>query len=453
MQLARQNLPAASRLIGRALRSTLVDLDQRPIRPGRRQGYGLGDFVPVNPSDHGPVSRAEWLPSIPTREQLSLDVSVQGLPNAGKSSLVNALVRATVSASSGKRHTTKRRSVGVVTVGRCQVALADEPGIIDLEVRRDEEQVAHNVEQARMRAAREIDREFLAQDLSEESDREEEEEEVGGDSVSDLVLLTVDIARRVDSNTLNAISKVVAQCGGGGQMPMLVLNKADLLLPGTGRLDVESAMEVTSSKSSNDDGRLSSRSLRGRGAHGGGRSSSETSRVAMFESRLEDLTDAFEQAMLEHGLVDTRGLDGLPLKHVHVVSSKTGAGIPLLRRTLFRMSLPRAWSYASHVVTDQSAPQLAEEIIREKVFRSMQDEVPYRVQVSVRSWAETEGGSLIVVHADLTVPSGNYAAMLTGRGGSPMRAISRGAERSLEQALNRRVRVLLHVSVKKPITR
>lgn len=56
-------------------------------------------------------------------------VSVVGLPNAGKSTLINALVGAKVSIVSRKVQTTRSRILGIALNGAAQIILIDTPGI------------------------------------------------------------------------------------------------------------------------------------------------------------------------------------------------------------------------------------------------------------------------------------------------------------------------------------
>lgn len=58
-------------------------------------------------------------------------VSVVGLPNAGKSTLINHLVGTKVSIVSKKVHTTRMRVLGIVLQGPAQIILIDTPGIFD----------------------------------------------------------------------------------------------------------------------------------------------------------------------------------------------------------------------------------------------------------------------------------------------------------------------------------
>jgi len=58
-------------------------------------------------------------------------VSVVGLPNAGKSTLINHLVGSKVSIVSPKTHTTRNRILGIAIHDTAQIILIDTPGIFD----------------------------------------------------------------------------------------------------------------------------------------------------------------------------------------------------------------------------------------------------------------------------------------------------------------------------------
>ncbi len=69
-------------------------------------------------------------------------VAVVGAPNAGKSTLVNALVGQKVAIVSPKAQTTRTRIMGVALAGRSQILLMDTPGIFEPKRRLDRAMVA-----------------------------------------------------------------------------------------------------------------------------------------------------------------------------------------------------------------------------------------------------------------------------------------------------------------------
>src|SRR6478752_205909 len=69
-------------------------------------------------------------------------VAVIGAPNAGKSTLVNALVGQKVAIVSPKAQTTRARLMGIAIQGNSQMLLVDTPGIFDPNRRLDRAMVA-----------------------------------------------------------------------------------------------------------------------------------------------------------------------------------------------------------------------------------------------------------------------------------------------------------------------
>lgn len=100
-------------------------------------------------------------------------------------------------------------------------------------------------------------------------------------------------------------------------------------------------------------------------------------------------------------------------------------------------------------VTDVSDPFMAAEIVREKLTRRLQDELPYGLVVEVEGIgeAEDEPGKL-VVQAVIWVERTGQKAIVIGKGGARLKAIGAAARAELEQELERRVHLFLHVLVR-----
>ena len=145
--------------------------------------------------------------SIPESEQRCGFVAVVGAPNAGKSTLVNAMVGTKVSIVSPKVQTTRFRVLGIVMAGTAQVILVDTPGIF---------QPRKRLERAMVAAA------------------------WSGASDADHICLLVDAHRGYDDDA----RAIVAKLKEVGRKAILVLNKVDLvkrdkLLGLTADLDAE----------------------------------------------------------------------------------------------------------------------------------------------------------------------------------------------------------------------
>src|SRR4051812_40103795 len=69
-------------------------------------------------------------------------VAVIGAPNAGKSTLVNALVGQKVAIVSAKAQTTRSRLMGIAIQGEAQILLVDTPGIFEPRRRLDRAMIA-----------------------------------------------------------------------------------------------------------------------------------------------------------------------------------------------------------------------------------------------------------------------------------------------------------------------
>src|ERR687892_398534 len=86
------------------------------------------------------------LPPTPSREREGESrcglVAVLGAPNAGKSTLVNALVGQKVAIVSPKAQTTRARLMGIAIEGDSQILLVDTPGIFAPKRRLDRAMVA-----------------------------------------------------------------------------------------------------------------------------------------------------------------------------------------------------------------------------------------------------------------------------------------------------------------------
>jgi GTP-binding protein Era len=128
------------------------------------------------------------------------------------------------------------------------------------------------------------------------------------------------------------------------------------------------------------------------------------------------------------------------------VSAKQGKNLDELLKTI-RQHLPEGPPmYDADDVTDQTERQLAAELIREKVFRLCGEEIPYAVAVSIEKFEDT--GKLRRIFATIMVDRDGHKAIVIGKGGEKLKAISTQARLDMEQAFDGKVYLEVWVKVK-----
>ncbi len=97
--------------------------------------------------------------------------------------------------------------------------------------------------------------------------------------------------------------------------------------------------------------------------------------------------------------------------------------------------------------TDRSARFLAAELVREKAYRLLGDELPYGIAVTIERWQETDARAEI--DATLVVERDAHKGIVIGAQGAKLREISRLAREEIQQMLGKPVYLEVWVRVKK----
>ena len=120
-----------------------------------------------------------------------------------------------------------------------------------------------------------------------------------------------------------------------------------------------------------------------------------------------------------------------------VVSAKHGLRIANLLETL-KPFLPKSIPmYPDDMVTDKSSRFLAMEIVREKLFRYLGEELPYAMNVEVEQFKENNG--LYEIYIAVLVDKENQKPIVIGRGGEKMKKISTEARLDMEKLFDAKV--------------
>ena len=269
-----------------------------------------------------------------------------GAPNAGKSTLMNAMVGQKVSIVTPKVQTTRSRIRGIAMQDEAQIIFVDTPGIF-LPKRR--------LDRAMVNAAWQ------------------------GAADNDVLLLLNDCARAsLDDETKMIIAKLIQQ----EQDAALILNKIDLATP-------------------------------------------------------------------EQVLVSTAELSTLfSFEKVFMISAHTGNGLSDLKSWLAQKMPVGPYLFDPNDLSDLPVRLLAAEILREKLFLNLHQELPYQMTVESESWVEREDGSAEVRLSVFVVREGHRGIVL-GKRGQTIKRISQAARKELEKVLERRIHLMCHVKYRK----
>lgn len=135
------------------------------------------------------------------------------------------------------------------------------------------------------------------------------------------------------------------------------------------------------------------------------------------------------------------------------VSALSGENVEELLATIRKMLPESPPLMPGDEYTDQSERMIAEEIVREKIFLQMREEIPFSTAVRVEQFSEEPDRGLKRIAALIIVEREAHKGMLIGAGGRTLKEIGTRARIELEDMLSARVFLELHVKVERNWTR
>ncbi len=119
--------------------------------------------------------------------------------------------------------------------------------------------------------------------------------------------------------------------------------------------------------------------------------------------------------------------------------------LPLVKDLL---PLSPAPLFDPEIYTSQTLREMVSEIVREKAFELLHQEIPYGLAVQILKFDE-DTGPVIKIYANILVNKEGHKAIVVGTGGSQLKQIGQTARREIEVLTERQVYLDLHVVVKK----
>ncbi len=102
--------------------------------------------------------------------------------------------------------------------------------------------------------------------------------------------------------------------------------------------------------------------------------------------------------------------------------------------------------YPEDQVTDRSERFLAAELVREKLFRKLGEEIPYGLTVEIECFRSEK--KTLHIHALIWVEKSGHKAIVIGAKGERLKAVGREARQDMEKAFGQKVFLQLWVKVK-----
>ena len=104
------------------------------------------------------------------------------------------------------------------------------------------------------------------------------------------------------------------------------------------------------------------------------------------------------------------------------------------------------WFFEEDMITDQPEKQIAAEIIREKMLRTLSKEIPHGSAVVIEEFKEEE--ELLSIRAEIYCEKESHKGIIVGKGGEMLKRIGSYAREDLEEFFGMKVYLNLWVKVK-----
>lgn len=102
--------------------------------------------------------------------------------------------------------------------------------------------------------------------------------------------------------------------------------------------------------------------------------------------------------------------------------------------------------YPNDIITDKTEREIAAEIIREKLLRLLEEEIPHGTAIEVYEMKDT--GEILNIGANIYCDKASHKAIIIGKGGAMLKKIGTYAREDMEKFFNKKVNLSTWVKVK-----
>jgi GTPase len=137
-----------------------------------------------------------------------------------------------------------------------------------------------------------------------------------------------------------------------------------------------------------------------------------------------------------------------PKAEIYPLSAATGENVQTLLQGIAK-SLPSGPPlFPEDQLSTVPLRFMASEIIREKLFLNLHEELPYRTAVDIENWDDQSRPGLTRIHAVIFVERDTHKAMVIGKQGRNLKQIGQSARQELEELLGGKVYLEMWVKIR-----
>jgi GTP-binding protein Era len=127
-------------------------------------------------------------------------------------------------------------------------------------------------------------------------------------------------------------------------------------------------------------------------------------------------------------------------------SASKGQGVNIVLEECEKFLTESEWFFPEDIITDQPERMIAAETIREKILRTLNDEIPHGTAVSIEEFKDE--GKILRIRADIYCEKASHKGIIIGKNGEALKTIGSYAREDLEKFFGVKVYLNLWVKVK-----
>lgn len=128
------------------------------------------------------------------------------------------------------------------------------------------------------------------------------------------------------------------------------------------------------------------------------------------------------------------------------ISAMKEDGIDIVFDEAEKFAIEGEWFFPEDMITDQPERAIASEFIREKLLKSLNEEIPHGLAVVIEEWKESP--KLLSIRAEIFCEKASHKPIIIGKSGAKLKEIGAAAREDLERFFGIKVFLDLWVKVK-----